>query len=64
MAKALRLEAWSFRDIEVTSAGGPPQVTLHGAAERARRELGVSVRISLTHTRSEAGAVAIAAPHD
>jgi holo-[acyl-carrier protein] synthase len=64
VAKALGLEAWSFRDIEVTSAGGPPQVALHGAAERRATELGVSVRISLTHTRSEAGAVAIAAPHE
>jgi holo-[acyl-carrier protein] synthase len=62
VAKALGLEAWSFRDIEVTSAGGPPQVTLHGAAEQRAAELGVSVRISLTHTRGDAGAVAIAAP--
>jgi holo-[acyl-carrier protein] synthase len=64
VAKALGLEAWSFRDIEVTSAGGPPRVALHGAAEQRAAELGVSVQISLTHTRSEAGAVAIAAPHD
>ena len=34
VAKALELEAWSFRDIEVTSAGGPPQVTLHGAVQQ------------------------------
>ncbi|MFZ1993797.1 MAG: hypothetical protein WAU75_06790, partial [Solirubrobacteraceae bacterium] len=61
-AKALRLEAWSFRDVEVTSAGGPPQVTLHGAVAQRAAELGVSVRISLTHTRREAGAVAIATP--
>ncbi len=64
VAKALGLEAWSFRDIEVTSSGGPPRVALHGAAEQRAAELGVSVQISLTHTRSEAGAVAIAAPHD
>jgi holo-[acyl-carrier protein] synthase len=64
VAKALGLEAWSFRDIEVTSAGGPPHVSLHGTAEQRASELGVSVRISLTHTRSEAGAVAIAARHD
>ena len=64
VAKALRLEAWSFRDIEVTSAGGPPRVALHGAAAQRAAELGVSVQISLTHTRSEAGAMAIAAPHD
>ncbi len=64
VAKALGLEAWSFRDIEVTSAGGPPRVALHGAAAQRAAELGVSVQISLTHTRSEAGAMAIAAPHD
>jgi holo-[acyl-carrier protein] synthase len=64
VAKALALEAWSFRDIEVTSAGGAPQVCLHGAVQQRAAELGVSVRVSLTHTRSEAGAVAIASPHD
>ncbi len=38
VAKALGLEVWSFRDVEVTSAGGPPEVTLHGAvARRGRR---------------------------
>ena len=63
VAKALELEAWSFRDIEVTSRGGAPQVALHGAVEQRAAELGVTVRISLTHTRSDAGAVAIATPH-
>lgn len=62
VAKALGLEAWSHHDIEVTTAGGPPRVALHGAAERRAIELGVSVQISLTHTRTDAGAVAIAAP--
>jgi holo-[acyl-carrier protein] synthase len=64
VAKALRLEVWSFRDVEVTTAGGPPDVTLHGAVAERAQALGVSVRISLTHTRSDAGAVAIAVPHD
>ena len=64
VAKALGLEVWSFRDVEVTSAGGPPQVALHGTVAQRASELGVSVQISLTHTRTEAGAVAIAAPHD
>jgi holo-[acyl-carrier protein] synthase len=64
VAKALELEAWSFRDIEVTSAGGAPQVTLHGAVQQRAAELGVIVHISLTHTRNDAGAVAIASPHD
>jgi holo-[acyl-carrier protein] synthase len=64
VAKALGLEAWSFRDVEVTSTGGPPEVALSGAAAERAAALGVGVRISLTHTRSEAAAVAIAAPHD
>jgi holo-[acyl-carrier protein] synthase len=64
VAKALGLEVWSFRDVEVTSAGGPPEVVLSGAAAERAAALGVGVRISLTHTRSEAAAVAIAAPHE
>jgi holo-[acyl-carrier protein] synthase len=64
VAKALSLQSWSFQDIEVRTAGGPPEVTLHGAAARRAHELGVYVRISLTHTDSEAAAVAIIAPHD
>jgi holo-[acyl-carrier protein] synthase len=64
VAKALALKAWSFQDIEVRTAGGPPEVVLHGAAARRARELGVSVQISLTHTTSEAAAVAIIAPDE
>jgi holo-[acyl-carrier protein] synthase len=64
VAKALGLEAWSFRDVEVTTAGGPPEVTLHGAVAERAAALGVTVRISLTHTRTDAGAVAILAAHD
>jgi holo-[acyl-carrier protein] synthase len=63
VAKALGLEVWSFRDVEVTSAGGPPEVVLHGAVAERAQTLGVTVRISLTHTRTDAGAVAIAAAH-
>jgi holo-[acyl-carrier protein] synthase len=62
VAKALGLEAWSFRDIEVISTGGAPSVALHGSAARRAAELSVQVRISLTHTGSEAAAVAIIAP--
>jgi holo-[acyl-carrier protein] synthase len=64
VAKALGLEAWSFRDVEVTSAGGPPEVTLHGPIAQRAQALGVTVRISLTHTRTDAGAVAILAAHE
>jgi holo-[acyl-carrier protein] synthase len=55
VAKALALEAWSWRDIEVVSEGGPPRIVLHGVlAER-----GVEVDVSLTHSRGTAGAVAL-----
>lgn len=61
VAKALRLEALSFQDVEVLGGEGPPLVRLHGGAAARARELGVQVTVSLTHTRSDAGAVAVAA---
>ncbi len=64
VAKALGLEAWSFRDVEVVATATAPEVTLRGAAAERAAALGVEVRISLTHTRTDAGAVAIAAAHD
>ena len=62
VAKALGLDAWSFRDVEVVSAaaGGRPDVRLSGAAAERAAALGVEVSVSLTHTRSQAAAVAIA----
>ncbi len=62
VAKALGLEAWSWRDIEVVATQAAPVVALHGAVARRAAELGVEVRISLTHTGVQAGAVAIIAP--
>lgn len=64
VAKALGLTAWSFHDIEVVSDGGAPAVALHAAAAEHAASLGVVVHISLTHTRRDAGAVAIAAGDD
>jgi holo-[acyl-carrier protein] synthase len=55
VAKALELEAWSWRDIEVVSEGGAPRIVLHGAL----RDLAATVDVSLTHSRGTAGAVAI-----
>ena len=56
VAKALALEAWSPRDVEiVTGEHGAPQVVLHGALAG----LG-PVAVSLTHDRGMAGAVAVA----
>lgn len=60
VAKALGLEAWSFRDVEIVGDGGPPAVRLSGAAAARAVALGVEVRVSLTHTREQAAAVAIA----
>jgi holo-[acyl-carrier protein] synthase len=61
VAKALGLQAWSFRDVELVGGEGPPQVRLSGAAEARAAALGVQVNVSLTHTRRDAGAIAIAA---
>ena len=59
VAKALGLTAWSFRDVEVIATDGAPMIALSGAAARRATELGVQVRVSLTHTHQQAGAVAI-----
>jgi holo-[acyl-carrier protein] synthase len=60
VAKALGLEVWSFRDVEIVSTGGAPAVRLSGAAAARAHTLGVGVSVSLTHTRRDAAAIAIA----
>lgn len=59
VAKALGLTAWSFRDVEVVATGGPPEVRLTGGVARRADELGVRAWVSLTHTETMAGAVAV-----
>jgi holo-[acyl-carrier protein] synthase len=59
VAKALGLTGWAFRDVEVVAAGGAPSVRLAGVP--AECAAGREVSVSLTHTRTAAGAVAIAA---
>ena len=60
VSKALEMEVLRPRDIEVVGGGNrPPAVTLHGDVARRATELGVRVRISLTHTETTAGAVAV-----
>jgi holo-[acyl-carrier protein] synthase len=63
VAKALGLSHWEWREVEVLSPpppGGAPRVALHGAVAARAAALGVGeVRVSLTHTRESAGAVAI-----
>jgi holo-[acyl-carrier protein] synthase len=58
VAKALELEAWRWRDVEVGADG---RARLHGAVARRAREVGGEVRLSLTHTAGMAGAVAFVA---
>jgi holo-[acyl-carrier protein] synthase len=55
VAKALRLEAWSWQDIEVVGGPDGAHVVLRGALAA----LGVDVDVSLTHSRGMAGAVAL-----
>jgi holo-[acyl-carrier protein] synthase len=59
VAKSLGLEGWSFTDVEVIS-GPPPSIRLTGKAEGRARKLGVSIRVSLTHDRERAAAIALA----
>ena len=58
VAKALGLTSWAFRDVEVVSTGAAPEVRLTGAAAARAEELGVTPVVSLTHTRTTAGAAA------
>ena len=59
VAKALGLTAVSWREVEVVSDGGPPTIRLHGATAERAESLGVVVRVSMTHTGRDAGAVAV-----
>ena len=60
VAKALGLEYLGWHEVEVVSQGGKPTVRLSGNAAARARALGVHVEVSLTHSRRDAGAVAIA----
>lgn len=62
VAKALGMPGFDFREVEVVrDDDGAPSIVLHGHVARRAEELGVGrVLISLTHTRRDAAAVAIA----
>src|SRR3954470_20399019 len=60
VSKALQMEVLRPREIEVVGGGdAPPGIALHGAAAARAAELGVRVRVSLTHTRTRGGGVAV-----
>ena len=56
VAKALALDAWSWQDIEVLAGDPAPRIALRGALATREEE----VELSLTHSRTMAGAVAVA----
>ena len=59
VAKALGLTGWSFRDVEVVATDGPPGLRLSGSVAARARQLDAEPVISLTHTDTVAGAVAV-----
>ena len=60
VAKALALTDGDWKDVEVLGGGdAAPWVRLTGRAAERAEELGVSVEISLTHSKGMAGAVAM-----
>ena len=62
VAKALALDSWAWRDVEVLRGDGAPSLRLSGAAAARAEQLGVHAHISLTHDRTTAAAVAFLAP--
>jgi holo-[acyl-carrier protein] synthase len=60
VAKSLSLPVWNHHDVEIVGGGGPPVLRLSGHAQARAVELGVEVQVSLTHTDTMAGAVAVA----
>ena len=59
VAKALGVRGWSFREVEVVATDAAPELRLSGALAERARELGAEPAVSLTHTATTAGAVAV-----
>ena len=62
VAKALGMTAWSWRDVEVIATGAAPELRLSGGVAERADALGVTASVSLTHTDTTAGAVALLQP--
>jgi holo-[acyl-carrier protein] synthase len=60
--KALALEHWAFHEIEVVATEAAPEVRLSGVAAERAGELKARPVVSLTHTDTTAGAVALLVP--
>ena len=61
VAKALSLDAWAWKDVEVVATDAAPQIRLTGTAAARAAELGARPIVSLTHTHTTAAAVAFLA---
>ncbi len=59
VSKALGMDAFHPREIEVLASASGPSVRLRGATAARAEALGVEVRISLTHGHELAAAVAL-----
>jgi holo-[acyl-carrier protein] synthase len=59
VAKALGLSSFRFGEVEVVATEGAPEVRLSGETAARARELGARPVVSLTHTETTAGAVAL-----
>ncbi|MDQ3573188.1 MAG: holo-ACP synthase [Actinomycetota bacterium] len=58
--KALGLGGLRLHEVEVTGGGdSPPRIVLHGKAAQVAAEHGVELKLSLTHARDHAAAVAV-----
>jgi holo-[acyl-carrier protein] synthase len=59
VVKALGLTHWAFREIELVATDAAPEVRLSGQAAERAQQLGARPVVSLTHTDSTAGAMAL-----
>jgi holo-[acyl-carrier protein] synthase len=64
VVKALGIDGFDPLEIEVLAGGEQTQLRLHGDVAARAATLNVEVRISLTHLRAIAGAVALATPRN
>jgi holo-[acyl-carrier protein] synthase len=59
VAKALGLGGFRFLEVEVVATDAAPEVRLSGRTAERARDLAVRPVVSLTHTETTAGAVAL-----
>ena len=64
VTKALAMDVMLWQQIEIVNGpNGAPEARLYGRVAARADELGVRVQVSLTHTQTDAGAVAVVFGH-